>query len=70
MAEVTDAAKTYEKGMGYLEAARRIAAQAGRLEPGDASKVRWLADRITKKGLALLGSVVKPTRSDAPPAQG
>ena len=69
MAEVSDAAKSYDKGLRYMGAARRIAAAASRLDAEDAQLIRRHADRLMNKGLALLTSVMKPARGNTAPPQ-
>lgn len=69
MAEASDAAKSYDKGIRYLAAARRLAVIARRLDNGDAKAARKLADRFMDKGLALLTSVMKPAKGITAPPQ-
>ena len=60
-----DAGRSYERGLAYLEAARKLLVAARRVDDEDREQVRRLADGFVSKGTNLLTSVVKPKRGRA-----
>jgi hypothetical protein len=57
-----DAGRSYERGLAYLGAARKLLVAARRLDDDDRENLRRLADGFVSKGANLLTSVVKPKR--------
>lgn len=76
-----DAGRSYERGLAYLAAAKRMLAAARKLDEDDREHVRKIADGFVGKGTTLLRAAVRPARrgaganppppeSGAPTAQG
>jgi hypothetical protein len=57
-----DAAKTYQKALAYLAAAKRLLVIARRLDDEDKEATRRLADGFVGKGTALLSDMVGTRR--------
>lgn len=62
-----DAGASYQKGLSYLTAARRILVACRALDDDDREHVRRLADGYVAKGTSLLTEVVRPKRARRQP---
>ena len=60
-------ARNYQRGIAYLDAARRITLVLKKLDERDAAELRRFTDRLTAKGLGLLTSAVKMKKARSAP---
>jgi hypothetical protein len=63
-----DAGRTYERGLAYLSAAKKMLPLARRLDEEDRELLRRVADGFVGKGTVLLTNVVRPRRGRRQPA--